>query len=547
MADWYKEAVIYQIYPRSFKDSNGDGIGDLAGIREKIPYLRELGVDTVWLSPINTSPMLDFGYDISDYRSIDPIFGTMSDFDALLADLHANNIRLMLDLVVNHTSDQHPWFIESRSSRDNPKRDWYIWHDGKNGSPLHAARDGLLAGGKVRGVVPPNNWQSVFGGSAWQWDETTRSYYLHSFLKEQPDLNWRNPEVKAAVFAEIEFWLKKGIDGFRLDVVNLYFKDAAFRDNPLRLWGWRYPRPYEFQKHIYDMSQPEMHPLLKDLRVLLDKYNAASVGEVLVDYNGNPQLAASYLGAGDELHMAFDFSLLYQKWDAEAMAATLDRWYAACGENWPTLVFNNHDQKRSYSRYGRGEESDARAKVLAALLLTARGTPFVYYGEELGMRDSKLTRAELRDPVGIRFWPVAVSRDVARTPMQWSSAAFAGFSTQQPWLPVHAGYRQVNVEVQSRDPQSVLQWYRSLLALRRERIALRLGDFRRLDTPKGVFGYVRSHGAQSVQILLNFSEHPAQLAMQSGKVLLANDGNTGPWNGSLGPYGILVIEGAATG
>ena len=231
--------MVYQIYPRSFKDSNGDGIGDLTGIREKIDYFSELGVDAIWLSPINTSPMLDFGYDVSDYRGIDPIFGTMADFDALLAELHERRIKVMLDLVVNHTSHLHPWFIESRSSRDNAKRDWYIWHDGKNGNA-------------------PNNWQSVFGGSAWEWDEATQSFYHHSFLKEQPELNWRNPQVKEAVFAEIEFWLKKGVDGFRLDVVNLYYKDEQLRDNPLRLWGWKYPRPYEFQTHIYDMSRPEM-------------------------------------------------------------------------------------------------------------------------------------------------------------------------------------------------------------------------------------------------------------------------------------------------
>ncbi|MFO1469658.1 MAG: alpha-amylase family glycosyl hydrolase [Turneriella sp.] len=281
---WYKEAVVYQIYPRSFKDSNGDGIGDLAGIREKIDYFTELGIDTIWLSPINSSPMLDFGYDVSDYRSIDPIFGSMADFDALLAELHERRIRVMLDLVVNHTSHLHPWFVESRSSRDNAKRDWYIWHDGKGGKLPQAAGEGVHARGKVRGLVPPNNWQSVFGGPAWEWDEATESYYHHSFLKEQPELNWRNPQVKQAVFAEMEFWLKKGVDGFRLDVVNLYFKDDQFRDNPLRLWGWKYPRPYEFQTHIYDMSRPEMHPLLKDMRQLLDKYGAAAVGEVLVDF-----------------------------------------------------------------------------------------------------------------------------------------------------------------------------------------------------------------------------------------------------------------------
>ncbi|HNE19488.1 MAG TPA: alpha-glucosidase [Turneriella sp.] len=522
MADWYKEAIVYQIYPRSFRDSNGDGIGDLTGIREKIPYLKDLGVDTVWLSPINTSPMLDFGYDISDYRSIDPIFGTMADFDALLAELHENKIRLMMDLVVNHSSDQHPWFIESRSSRDNPKRAWYVWHDGKNGSP-------------------PNNWQSVFGGSAWEWDKATKSFYLHSFLKEQPDLNWRNPEVKAAVFAEIEFWLKKGIDGFRLDVVNLYFKDAAFRDNPLRLWGWRYPRPYEFQTHVYDMSQPEMHPLLKDLRVLLDKYNAASVGEVLVDFSGDPELAASYLGDNDELHLTFDFTLLYQKWDAAAMATTLSRWFRACGDNWPTLVFNNHDQDRSYTRYAKNHESDARAKVLAALLLTAKGTPFLYYGDEIGMKNGRIARNELRDPVGIRFWPLTVSRDVARTPMLWHGGQHAGFSTAKPWLPVNDDFRERNAAVQDADPHSILRWHRALLKLRSERAELRLGDWTEIAAGKDVLAYRRSYSGMASEIYMNFSAKPVPLPPVSGTVLLSNCGRTNA-AGELMGYEVLVVE-----
>lgn len=522
MADWYKEAVVYQIYPRSFKDSNGDGIGDLAGIREKIPYLKELGVDTVWLSPINTSPMLDFGYDISDYRSIDPIFGTMADFDALLAELHENKIRLMMDLVVNHSSDQHPWFIESRSSRDNPKRDWYVWHEGKEG--------------KI-----PNNWQSVFGGPAWHYDKTTRSYYLHSFLKEQPDLNWRNPEVKAAVFAEIEFWLKKGIDGFRLDVVNLYFKDAAFRDNPLRLWGWRYPRPYEFQTHVYDMSQPEMHPLLKDLRLLLDKYNAASVGEVLVDFSGDPELAASYLGDNDELHLTFDFTLLYQKWDAAAMAATLSRWFRACGDNWPTLVFNNHDQDRSYTRYAKNHESDARAKVLAALLLTAKGTPFLYYGDEIGMKNGNIARHELRDPVGVRFWPLTVTRDVARTPMLWSSAQHAGFSAAKPWLPVNDDFRERNAATQAQDPHSILSWHRTLLDLRNRRTELRLGDWAEIPAGKDVLAYRRSYSGMASEIYMNFSATSSRMPLVTGNVLLSNCGRRGQCS-ELRGYEVLVVE-----
>lgn len=521
-AAWWQEAVIYQIYPRSFKDSNGDGIGDLTGIREKIPYFRELGIDAIWLSPVNTSPMLDFGYDVSDYRGIDPIFGTMADFDALLKDLHKNKIKVLMDLVVNHTSDQHPWFLESRSSRTNPKRDWYIWHDGKNGKR-------------------PNNWESVFGGPAWEWDETTQSFYNHSFLKQQPELNWRNPQVKEAVFAEIEFWLKKGVDGFRLDVVNLYFKDNEFRDNPLRLIGWKYPRPYEFQRHIYDMSRPEMYPLLKDLRQLLDKYDAASVGEVMVDFSGDPELAASYLGDNDALHMTFDFTLLYQKWDAASFATAMRNWMKACGDRWPTLVLNNHDQDRSYSRHAKGGESDARAKILAALLLTSRGTPFLYYGDEIAMKNGRVARHELRDPVGIRFWPLTVSRDPARTPMLWSNAAHAEFSTAKPWLPVNDDAATRNLAAQQNDPASVWNWHRQLLALRKQHAALRLGEWTEIYGGKNVFAYRRTHEGKAIDIFLNFSAWPVELPPVTGEVLLSNCERHEP-GAQLKGYEVLVVS-----
>lgn len=447
--------------------------------------------------------MLDFGYDISDYRGIDPLFGTMADFDELLAELHRKNIKLLLDLVVNHTSSSHPWFQKAQSSRDNPKRDWYIWREGVKNKP-------------------PNNWQSVFGGPAWTWDETTGAWYLHSFLAEQPDLNWRNPEVKEAVFADIEFWLKKGVDGFRLDVVNLYFKDSQFQDNPLRLWGWRYPRPYEFQTHVHDMSQPEMHPLLKDLRVLLDNYGATSVGEVLVDFTGDPALAASYLGENDELHMAFDFTLLYQKFNAADMAKALRNWYAACGDRWPTLVLNNHDQDRSYTRYAKGSESDARAKVIAALLLTAKGTPYLYYGDEIGMKNGKIARHELRDPVGIRYWPLTVSRDPARTPMLWNGEAGAGFTSAKPWLPLNDDHVTRNLEAQQADAGSIWHWHRELLALRKAHAPLRLGDWHEIYGGKNVLAYSRSHLGDTIEIFLNFATKPTALPARTGKVLLSN-------------------------
>jgi len=521
-SNWWKEAVVYQIYPRSFKDANGDGIGDLAGIFSKVDYLTELGVDAVWLSPINTSPMFDFGYDISDYRAIDPVFGSMADFDALVAALHKRNIRLLLDLVVNHTSHLHPWFVESRASRESAKRDWYIWHDGRKGTP-------------------PNNWQSVFGGSAWEWDETTESYYLHSFLKEQPDLNWRNPQVKDAVFADIEFWLKKGVDGFRLDVVNCYYKDKQFRDNPLRLWGWRHPRPYELQHHVHDMSQPEMHPLLRNLRQLLDKYDATSVGEVLVDFSGDPELAAGYLGRDDELHMTFDFTLLDQKWDANAMANVLRTWLNACGENWPTLAFNNHDRSRSYTRYAKRGESSQRAKILAALLLTMKGTPYLYYGEEIGMKDGSVSRAEMKDPVGIRYWPLAQGRDPARTPMLWDDSANGGFTSGTPWLPVNDDFAGRNVASEKNDSTSLWHWYRELLSLRKQHAALRLGDWKEIYGGKDVFAYRRTIGNESIDVFLNFSAKPVTLPPVEGKILLSNCGRVTP-DGILAGYEVMVVS-----
>lgn len=514
--------MVYQIYPRSFKDSNGDGIGDLGGIHEKVQYFSELGIDAIWLSPINNSPMLDFGYDISDYRGIDPIFGTMANFDALLAELHGKNIKLLLDLVVNHTSSFHPWFAHARSSRENSKRDWYVWREGVKSKP-------------------PNNWQSVFGGPAWTWDETTGAWYLHSFLPEQPDLNWRNPQVKEAVFADIEFWLKKGVDGFRLDVVNLYYKDILLRNNPLRLWGWRYPRPYEFQRHLYDMSQPEMHPLLKDLRTLLDKYNATSVGEVLVDFTGDPALAASYLGNDDELHMTFDFTLLYQKWDPVAIARTLRTWNEACGDNWPTLVLNNHDQDRSYTRLAKGDESDARAKILAALLLTSRGTPFLYYGDEIGMKNGKITRDQLRDPVGIRFWPLTVSRDPARTPMLWNDKEYAGFSTAKPWLPINGDAASRNLETQQKDPASIWHWHQQLLTLRKQHAALRLGDWHEFYGGNNVLAYRRTYEGETIEVFLNFSNRVTGVPARTGELLLSSHGRTTMMN-ELAPYEAIMIS-----
>lgn len=522
---WWKEAVVYQIYPRSFQDSNGDGVGDLVGIKSRLPYLRDLGIDAIWLSPINQSPMFDFGYDISDYRAIDPLFGTLDDFDSLVEDAGKLGIRILMDVVVNHTSHQHPWFVESRSSRTSARRDFYIWHEGKR---------------------PPNNWQSVFGGSAWQYDEATDSCYYHAFLKEQPDLNWRNPEVKRAVFDDMEFWLKRGVAGFRLDVVNHYYKDAELRSNPLRPWGWQNPRPYELQHHIYDKNRPEMHELLRDLRVLLDRYDAMAVGEVFLDYPGSAEEAASYLGRNDELHLAFDFKIIFQKWSREAFSGVMRQWMDACGENWPALVLNNHDQPRSYSRHAKKGQSDARAKLLAALLLTSRGTPFLYYGEEIGMKDGRIRRSEIRDPVGIRYWPLNSGRDPQRTPMLWTGETKAGFTTGKPWLPINDDYETRSAAAQ-KTADSIYAWYRSLLALRKKSACLRLGTFREYACGNpDVFGFVREHDDEQKLILLNFAEHEREVRLPGRhEVVLSShrlSGQTFSNSMLLAPYEAVLLR-----
>lgn len=485
--EWWKKSVFYQIYPRSFADSNGDGVGDLPGIVVKLDYLAGLGIDAIWLSPIYPSPMHDFGYDITDYRGVAPVFGRMADFDRLLGQAHAKGIRILMDLVVNHTSSLHPWFVESRSSRSSAKRDWYVWHDGKKGRP-------------------PNNWRSVFAGRAWQWDEGTGQFYLHSFLKEQPDLNWRNPAVQNAVFDEIRFWLDRGVDGFRLDVVNLYVKDALFRSNPFGIG--RYPRPYDMQTHLYDCDQPELHGILRDLRALMNSYpERTTVGEVMVKAPGNARIAASYLGDGtDELHMTFDFTLLNLPWDPRRMFRQIESWYSFMpAEGWPTIVFSNHDVPRSFSRYGRKHHAE-KARLVALLLLTLRGSPFIYYGEEIGMEDGRVARGELRDPVGLRYWPLNKGRDPARTPMQWTPDRNAGFTTGTPWLPIPPLHATTNVARQEMDPASLLNFYRTLIRIRRENPCLSVGSWNVLQRGEdGLIGFERKEDGARIAIIVNMA------------------------------------------
>lgn len=488
---WWKHGVIYQIYPRSFCDSNGDGIGDIPGIISKLDYLQDLGIEGIWLSPIYRSPMYDFGYDIEDYRSIDPVFGTQDDFTRLLDEAHRRDIRIIMDLVVNHTSHRHAWFEESRSSRDNPKHDWYIWRDAPDGNKKKY----------------PNNWRAAFGGRAWSWDETCGQYYLHSFLEQQPDLNWRNPQVKEAVFADISWWLDRGVDGFRLDVINFLLKEENLKSNPWILGHT--PRPYDMQKHVYDRNHPDMYPLLREFRALFEKYNTRMmVGEVYSPFPDH-RLSAAYQGNGEDmLHMAFDFSPIYQnKWSAGAWYSVYRRWKDALAPAaWPSMVLSNHDQSRVASRVGGGKNNRARVKLLGAMQLTLQATPFVYYGDELGMTDISIRKEEVQDPLGKWYWPLHKGRDPERSPMQWDDTVFGGFSTVEPWLPLHRNYVDVNVEQEKEAPDSVYRLYHAILTFRRSSAALQRGDMVPLLEGEGnVLAWYRIYQGERVAVLLNFS------------------------------------------
>ncbi|HXG25464.1 MAG TPA: alpha-glucosidase [Candidatus Binatia bacterium] len=480
-SDWWQRGIVYQIYPRSFADASGDGIGDLAGITEHLDHVgggpESLGVDAIWLSPIYPSPDFDFGYDVADYVGIDPKFGTLADFDRLVDAAHRRGIRIILDLVLNHASSRHPWFQASRSSRTGPYADWFIWRD----SP------GRTLFGKRR---PPNNWRSWFGGSAWTWDERREQFYLHTFLPEQPDLNWRNPAVREALLDVARTWLERGVDGFRLDVFNAFFKDVQLRSNPWRIgrrgaWTW--------QRHLYDRNQPEMDALLRDLRAMVDaRPGRMTVGEL---FDGSFAEAARYIAPR---HLVFDWAFIQLPWSAAAFRRSIAARDAALGpERWPANVLSNHDQPRQASRYGDGLPAavgDARAKVAAALLLTLRGTPFLYYGEELGLRNLKIPNSQAFDPPARRsswlfpWW----NRDQARGPMPWRPGPGAGFSTADPWLPLPPDAGTRNVAAQSADPGSILSWYRRLIALRGVTPALQVGSQALHDVgPEDVLAYTR--------------------------------------------------------
>ncbi len=506
---WWKDSIVYQIYPRSFYDSNGDGVGDLEGIIHKLDYLNgkedSLGVDAVWLSPIYPSPMFDFGYDISDYENIDPAFGNLKIFQRLLKEAHKRKIKIILDLVINHTSHLHPWFVDSISSKESKKRDWYIWKEPVNGKE-------------------PNGWLASFGGKAWEFDEKSGQYYYHAFLKEQPDLNWRNTEVKKAVFKMIKYWLDMGVDGFRLDVVNYYTKDSELRNNPKNIFKGL--RPYDWQYHIYDRNRPENHEIVKDFRKLLDSYkNKMSIGEVYQEPPGKPDLPASYYGENsDELHMAFNFSFLYCKWEPNDFLQAILGWENSLKKSdWPNYTLSNHDQPRHFYRYAKRGESFERAKIAAAMLLTLRGTPFLYYGEEIGMSCERIPRKKIQDPVGKKYWPIHPGRDGARLPMCWDSTEKAGFTTGDPWLPLIWNHEAVNVEKQKDDSTSLLEFYKKLIRARKNSKALTKGDFEALDKkPVQLLSYIRTFGVEKVLVILNFENSPAKFLLENKPVSVDN-------------------------
>jgi alpha-glucosidase len=545
---WWQTGVIYQVYPRSFQDTNGDGVGDLPGITARLDYLAGLGVEAIWISPFYPSPMKDFGYDVANYTGVDPLFGSMQDFDTLLREAHQRSLRIILDFVPNHSSDQHPWFLESRSSIDNPKRDWYLWH-----KPLPPGDDWKPAPERV-----PNNWMSHFGGSAWQWDEHTQQFYLHSFLKEQPDLNWRNPAVRSAIYDAMRFWLDKGVDGFRMDVLWLLIKDAEFRDNP--------PNPeYHGGMHgfaatlpVYNSNRPETHEIVAQMRSLLDSYAATLpetvgaaetksplerssaeshrvlIGEIylplpeLVQYYGTPVTSGPSQPTAPETqqlngaNLPFNFHLIQTEWKASAVAQIIREYEALLPPGgWPNYVLGNHDQPRLASRIGA-----AQARVAAMLLLTLRGTPTLYYGDELGMQDVPIAPDQVQDPAEKNEPGKGRGRDPERSPMLWVDAPNAGFTSPDatPWLPLEADCPTRNAATQRRDPKSMLSLYRHLLALRRTHDTLHAGAIADVAAEGDVLRFRRvalPHGASTdFQVLLNFGNNVARVRCAPGTVVL---------------------------
>jgi alpha-glucosidase len=510
-APWWRGAVIYQIYPRSFQDSNGDGIGDLPGIIERLEYVASLGVDAIWISPFFKSPMADFGYDIADYRDVDPMFGTLNDFDRLVAKAHALGLKVVIDQVLSHTSSEHAWFKESRQSRDNPKADWYVWADPKP--------DG----------TPPNNWLSLFGGCAWQWEPRREQYYLHNFLVSQPDLNFHHPEVQQATLDNVRFWLERGVDGLRLDAINFCFHDRQLRDNPAKPAALRTGRgfspdnPYAYQYHWYNNTQPENIAFLQRLRALMDEFEqVAALGEISSE--DSLQTMAEYSGP-DRLHMGYSFELLTPDFSVEHVRRTVNDLEAKMTEGWPCWSISNHDSQRVVTRWGGDAPPAHMAAMLSAMVCSLRGSVCVYQGEELGLAEAEIPFEQLQDPYGIAFWPNFKGRDGCRTPMPWRGESCGGFSESKPWLPVPAEHLALNVESQEGAIDSPLQRFRRFLAFRRGQAALRWGEVRMLATAEPVLAFERVEQDERLLCVFNLSAEPQTLMLDEAQGAQALDGH----------------------
>ncbi|WP_285165067.1 alpha-glucosidase family protein [Shewanella goraebulensis] len=518
---WWRGGVIYQVYPRSLMDSNGDGVGDLQGIIAKLDYIASLNVDAIWISPFFKSPMKDFGYDISDYLDVDPMFGSMNDFDELIAKAHELNIKVIIDQVLSHTSDEHAWFKQSKLSRDNDKADWYVWADPQD--------DGTA----------PNNWLAIFGGCAWEWEPRRQQYYLHNFLKSQPDLNFHNPEVRQAVLDNVEFWLKKGVDGFRLDAITFCYHDEQLRDNPAKPKDQRQGRgfsednPYAYQYHYYNNTRPQTVGFIEDLRSLINQYpGAVTLGEV----SSEDSLAtmAEYTQGDDRLHMAYSFELLTNDFSAAYIRQTVEELEASIGDGWPCWAIGNHDVQRVATRWGKGESNPNLVKMLNALLCSLRGSVCSYQGEELGLTEAPIEFEQLQDPFGITFWPMFKGRDGCRTPMPWvKEHQQAGFSeSKQAWLPIPDAHKALSVDLQEANSDSSLHTYRHFLAWRKQYPALVAGDIQFIDTDEPVLAFTRHFETQTLLVVFNLANSANQFDVSSFSIKQVID-NHGLASGEL--------------
>lgn len=528
--NWWQGAVIYQVYPRSFCDSKGDGIGDLKGIIAKLDYIAELGVDAIWISPIFKSPMKDFGYDISDYRDIDPLFGTLADFDELIEKAHKRDLKIIIDQVLSHTSDQHPWFLESRLNTTNEKADWYVWAEPK---PCGSA---------------PNNWLSIFGGSAWQWEPRRKQYYLHNFLTEQPDLNFHNPEVQEAVLENVEFWLKRGVDGFRLDAINFCYHDAQLRDNPAKPKearqgrGFSEDNPYAYQYHYYNNTQPENLAFMEKIRALLDKYpGTVSLGEISSE--DSLKTMSEYTAGGNKLHMGYSFELLTKDYSPEYIQHTVTSLEAQMTEGWPCWAFSNHDVERVASRWSKtGEVNIQQAKMLNALLFSLRGSVCLYQGEELGLGEAEIKFEELQDPYGITFWPDFKGRDGCRTPMPWqSNQANLGFSSNKPWLPVSPKHSEFSIDKQQNSADSILAHCQEFLRFRKQHESLLAGSIEFVTASDNTLVFKRTLNNDTITCCFNLGDSSITLDIAGMELVASNTVRNNEFT-TVNPYGYILVK-----